>query len=771
MNNITAFFLIFTIFVFLRPDAKAQTETTLIIVPKPKLVKSLPEKFELNPKTKIVANTDETRKLASFLNDYLLKFHGFKLEVVKKLPKNNSISFEFNAGTTGPEDETYNLYVSKNVVRILAKTHRGFFYGLQSFIQLLPPDFKNKTEISGVDIEDEPRFRYRGMHLDVGRHFFPVSFIKKYLDLMAQYKFNYFHWHLTEDQGWRIEIKKYPKLTQIGGFRKETVKEKNLQPYIGDGIPYGSFYTQEEIKDIVNYAKERFITVVPEIELPGHSSAALAAYPELGCKTDYEYKVQTTWGIFKEVYCPTEKTFQFLEDVISEVVTLFPDSPYIHIGGDEVLKDHWKESAFVQELKQKENLKDEHEVQSYFIRRMEKFINSKGKRIIGWDEILEGGLAPNAIVMSWRGEKGGIEAAKAKHEVIMTPTTHLYFDYGQGDPKTEPINIGSFVPLETVYNYNPIPKELTEDEAKYVLGAQGNVWTEYMKTPEKVEYMAFPRMMALSEVVWSPQESKNYIDFLKRLPFQFQKLDKQNVQYRIPEPIGLNNVISSVAESVKLDLRSLINNGKIYYTTDGSEPDEKSNVYTAPVDIKLNPNGKKVITAVVVTSSGRRSSLYTATLLRREMLKPADPFQTTSGVRFMVFKGQFQSVKDVDKKDPDEMGETKSIQLPQFAKKTNDLKDPFGVIFDGYFYAPKDEIYEFNLESDDGAVFIIGDEAIVDLDGVHNMQNASGIVPLKKGLHKFRLKYFQAGNNAALNLRWGIKGQGLKRVFGPELFR
>ena len=420
------------------------------------------------------------------------------------------------------------------------------FYGLQTLMQMLPVEFKSDSaKVPAAEISDQPRFPYRGMHLDVGRHFMPVSFVKKYIDLMAQYKFNYFHWHLTDDQGWRIEIKKYPKLTEIGSKRKESVKERNLTPYIGDGVPVEGFYTQEQIREVVAYAKARQITTIPEIELPGHSSAALAAYPELGCKENYEYKVQTTWGIFKEVYCPTEKTFQFLEDVISETIALFPDSPYIHVGGDEVLKDHWKESAFVTELKQKENLKDDHEVQSYFIRRMEKFINSKGKKIIGWDEILEGGLAPNATVMSWRGTKGGIEAAKSKHDVIMTPTDFAYLDYGQGDPAYEPLNIGGYLPLEKVYSFEPVPKELTAEEAKYILGGQGNIWTEYLKTPEAVEYMAFPRMLALSEVVWSRAEDKNFDDFQRRLGAQFPRLDKQNVNYRIPPPAGLRNMVLS----------------------------------------------------------------------------------------------------------------------------------------------------------------------------------------------------------------------------------
>nr|MCU0239245.1 beta-N-acetylhexosaminidase [Pyrinomonadaceae bacterium] len=502
---------------------------TANIVPKPKSLnytRSLP--FEFNLKTKIFASDEQGRKAAGLLNDLLLKNYGFKLEFVSKKPSKNVITFlAQNAKPTEEQGEKYSINISQNEIKI-SGAEIGQFYALQSLMQLLPVEFNGKARIAGMEIIDEPRFKYRGMHLDVGRHFMPVSFVKKYIDLMSQYKFNYFHWHLTEDQGWRIEIKKYPKLTEIGSKRSESHEGRYSTVFKGDGIPVEGFYTQEQIKDVVAYAKAKKITTIPEIELPGHSSAALAAYPEFGCKKDYKYEVQKTWGIFKEVFCPTESTFKFLEDVLAETIELFPDSPYIHIGGDEVLKDHWKESAEVQELMKRENLKDEHEVQSYFIRRIEKFINSKGKKIIGWDEILEGGLAPNATVMSWRGTKGGIAAAKAKHDVIMTPTDCCYLDYGQGDPQYEPLNIGNHLPLDKVYSYNPIPKELNDDEQKYILGVQGNVWTEYMKTPEKVEYMAFPRALAIAEVGWSPQENRNYDEFRNRVYAQFERLDKQN---------------------------------------------------------------------------------------------------------------------------------------------------------------------------------------------------------------------------------------------------
>jgi len=417
--------------------------------------------------------------------------------------------------------EAYQLDVSKQKVGIVFAQAEGQFYAIQTLLQL----FQGETNyLPAVTIKDAPRYAYRGMHLDVARHFFPVSFIKKYIDHLAKYKYNNFHWHLTEDQGWRIEIKKYPKLQTVAAFRKETlIGHYSDKPHQFDGQKYGGYYTQKEVKEIVAYAKKRYINIIPEIEMPGHAQAAIAAYPELGC-TGKPIEVATKWGVFEDVYCPNETTFQFLEDVLTEVMDLFP-SKYIHIGGDECPKTQWEESPFCQELMKENHLKDEHELQSYFIQRMEKFINSKGRQIIGWDEILEGGLAPNATVMSWRGMKGGIEAARQNHDVIMTPGAYCYFDHYQSTSSDEPLAIGGFTSLEKVYSFEPTPSALTPKEAQHVIGAQANVWTEYMKTPEKVEYMIFPRMMALAEVVWSPKEKRNFKNFVVRL-------EPQLVQYK-----------------------------------------------------------------------------------------------------------------------------------------------------------------------------------------------------------------------------------------------
>lgn len=504
------------------------------IIPQPVKVVKNTGNFVITSQTNLVVTSKEDNATAAFLNSYLSNYYGFVLPVTKKASK-NYIKLSSKKNSSGLKSEGYTLKSATNGVEITGNAAIGTFYGMQTLIQLLPVEKSKSLAIAAVEVEDEPRFEYRGAMLDVGRHYFPVAFVKKYIDYLALHKMNYFHWHLTEDQGWRIEIKKYPKLTEIGSKRNGSI----IGSYPGkgsDNTPEGGFYTQEEVKDIVKYASDRFITVIPEIEMPGHGSAAIAAYPELSCfpnektqlpdnmisaKSKEEMAngrnkiVQETWGVHSDVYVPSEYTFKFLQDVIDEVIVLFP-SKYIHVGGDESPKDAWKRSEFCQQLIKEKGLKDEHGLQSYFIQRMEKYINGKGRTLIGWDEILEGGLAPNAVVMSWRGEEGGIAAAKENHQVIMTPGSHVYLDHSQTKNEKE-VTIGGYLPIETVYGYEPIPKELNEQQAKYVLGAQGNVWTEYMANPAKVEYMIFPRLSALSEVLWSPKESKNWSQFQTKI--------------------------------------------------------------------------------------------------------------------------------------------------------------------------------------------------------------------------------------------------------------
>jgi len=528
------------------------------IIPQPASVKQpkIAAEFSITPSTQIVLEGGNLENVASYLNDYFQQFYGFKLDIANTPSDSNAIILNYDR-LDNPLPGAYEMTVDNKGAYIGGDNEEGVFYGVQTLIQLLPvgnaksqtsnlksPISNLKLQIPYVSIQDHPRFEYRGMHLDCGRHFFPVSFIKKYIDYIALHKMNYFHWHLTEDQGWRIEIKKYPRLTEVGAWRNGTI----IGHYPGtgnDGIRYGGYYTQDEVKDVVAYAAKRYITVVPEIEMPGHSSAAVAAYPFLSCFPKKSTKhppqcawsgdttgkqVQQTWGVFEDVFCAgKDSTFRFLEDVLDEVIKLFP-SKYIHVGGDECPKDNWKRCPLCQKRIRVQHLKDEHELQSYFIQRIEKYLNSKGKTLIGWDEILEGGLAPKAIVMSWRGEEGGIHAAKQKHNVIMTPLQPVYFNLSQSENE-DSLTFGGYIPLENVYRYEPVPKQLNEQDAKFVLGSQANLWSEYIDNPKLAEYMIFPRMTALSEVLWSEKDRRDSADFEKRLLTQFNRYDLWGASY------------------------------------------------------------------------------------------------------------------------------------------------------------------------------------------------------------------------------------------------
>lgn len=479
--------------------------------------------------------------------------------------------------------KSYELSISDTGIQITAQNPESFFHASRTLLQLLTPQVGQEIKLPLVHIEDFPRFSYRGMHLDVGRHFFPISFIKKYIDWLSYHKLNTFHWHLTEDQGWRIEIKKYPALTQVGAWRNGTI----IGRYPGkgnDNIKYGGHYTQQEIKEIVAYARQRYVEVIPEIEMPGHSSAAIAAYPFLSCfpdkptaipanmissKSIEEQKrgriklVQETWGVFDDVFCAgKESTFEFLQDIIDEVITLFP-SPYFHIGGDECPKTHWKQCSLCQRRIRELGLKDEHELQSYFVQRIEKYLNSKGKKLIGWDEILEGGLAPNATVMSWRGETGGVEAAKQSHPVIMTPGNPVYFDHTQRLVE-DSVTIGGYNPIDKVYAYNPVPAEIPADKTEFILGAQANVWTEYMKNEKKVEYMIFPRIAALSEVLWTPFDKKDWISFENKLIPLMQRYESWGVSVN-PGYFDIGGTVSMAEnkQGIMLTLNCNAKNGTI----------------------------------------------------------------------------------------------------------------------------------------------------------------------------------------------------------------
>ncbi|MGB9623733.1 MAG: beta-N-acetylhexosaminidase [Phycisphaerae bacterium] len=509
------------------------------VIPEPVRMKTLPGVFVISPETTVVASGPAAVE-AQKLIDCLAPAMGFRLPLAEgNAPHSNVIALQIDDLHAELGDEGYRLDVAPERIVIRAATPAGLFYGAQSVRQLLPAAIFRKAAVRGVrwtvpcvSITDSPRFAWRGLLLDTARHFMPKSFVLKLLDVMALHKLNSLQLHLTDDQGWRIEIRKYPKLTEIGAWRDETlIGHPREKPWKFDGRRHGGFYTQDDIREIVRYAADRHINVVPEIEMPGHARAAIAAYPELGCHPDKPVRPWTVWGVCPDIFAPTDRTIAFLQDVLTEVMELFP-SPYIHVGGDEAIKDQWKASPAVQARIRELGLKDEAEMQSWFIRQMDTFLTKHGRRLAGWDEILEGGLAPGAVVMSWRGEQGGITAARAGHDVVMAPTTHTYFDYCQGPREKEPLAIGGDLPLEKVYQYEPIPGVLSGEEAKHILGSQGQLWAEYMPDTRHVEYMAFPRAAALAEILWSPKQQRDYGRFLDRLRADLRRLDALDVYYR-----------------------------------------------------------------------------------------------------------------------------------------------------------------------------------------------------------------------------------------------
>lgn len=511
------------------------------VIPKPVELVMGSGSFVIDDKTKltITPSDESTAPVTAFLAEMIRRSADVPLPVEEGSGRGRNRIFMAVDSSLAIGREGYTLMVTGKRVELRSPSPAGLFRGVQTLRQLMPPQVEVEGGLTGevlpqvpaCFITDEPRFSYRGMHLDVCRHFFTVDEVKRYLDILALHKFNTFHWHLTDDQGWRIEIKKYPELTATGSQRKETLTgHGGRPPFTYDGKPHGGYYSQEEAREIVRYAAERYITVIPEIEMPGHAVAALASYPWLSC-TGNKIEVQTRWGVMEDVFCAGRDTvFAFLEGVLDEVMEIFP-SEYIHIGGDECPKTRWEKCSACQQRIREESLSDEHELQSWFITRIEKYLNSHGRKIIGWDEILEGGLAPDATVMSWRGIRGGIEAARMGHDAIMTPTTHAYLDYYQGEPAGEPLAIGGYLPLERVYSFEPLPDELNADEQKHILGLQGNLWTEYISTMSYLEYMTFPRAFAIAETAWTPYLKKDFEEFLARLDVLKERYDLMHVNY------------------------------------------------------------------------------------------------------------------------------------------------------------------------------------------------------------------------------------------------
>lgn len=600
------------------------SDRNLGIIPAPLSVKTASGYFRFTEvkKAAVIYENEVDSANARLFHDYLLRNFDLDLPLVKGNKKRyrETVCFSSSAAREMPP-EAYRLTVTPSRIEIVGQ-EAGGFYGLQSLMQMCSVASQGKTvNIPCAQIEDKPRFPYRGIMQDVGYHIYPVTFIKRQIDWLAYYKLNIYHWHLTEDHGWRIEIRKYPELTQIGAYRAQTCISHYDDEMTGlDGRPYGGYYTQEEIRDIVAYARERHVEVVPEIELPGHSLAALASYPWLACgEQPGPFRVAEYWGIYEDVYCAgKETTFRFLEDVLTEVMDLFPGK-YLHIGGDECPKERWEKCPYCQKRIREEGLKDEFELQSYFVKRIEEFVRAKGRRIIGWDEILEGGLASGATVMNWRDTAEGVKAARLRHDVIMAPSQFVYFDYLQGDRGQEPLTIGwGYNPLEKVYGYEPVPEQLAPEYRPYIIGVEAPLWTEHMDTYRKVEYMLLPRLLALSEISWSSPEVKDLRNFKEeRLPYHLAWLDSVGTVYRVPEPIGLEFDTLYGAEFT-VSLKAPVKGGKIYYNFDGQTPRETDYLYEKPFRIVVPEGEKRELKALTVAPSGKRSIAVRTVFIHKE---------------------------------------------------------------------------------------------------------------------------------------------------------
>ena len=756
-----------------RPGSVSPAPERYPIIPAPRRLEARPGEFRLDRETRIMLSDPasmELRTLSELLAVPLRAASGLPLPVSSKPAADHAphaITIRLAPGSDSREPAGYRLSVTERGAILSAPTPAGLLHGLETLRQLLPPELERgdrsltappamRWVLPAVEIEDAPRFRYRGLLLDVARWYYPPEFIEKLIDLLALYKLNVLHLHLTDDQGWRLEIKKYPRLTQLGAWRRETILGQNFDPYVGDGTPHGGFYTQKQMRDLVAYATARHVTIIPEIEMPGHAGAALAAYPELSC-TGKTFEVSTRWGVHEDIFCPSEQTFAFLQDVLLEVMQLFP-SKYIHIGGDEVPKKQWEDSPVAQEVIRREGLGNEEELQSYFIRRIEGFLRAHRRRLIGWDETLEGGLAPEATVMSWRGVEGGIEAARQGHDVIMTPANRTYLDYYQGDPAAEPLAIGGFVSLDSVYAFEPVPGGLAPEQAAHVIGAQGNLWTEYIPTPALAEYMILPRLLALAEVLWSTREARNWDRFVARLPTQFARLDALGAEYRVPEPVGLGGDRLVLEDRIRLTMTPPFPGAEIRYTIDGSEPAATSPRYTAPLDLRLT-HAPVTVSARVFLANGRRSPVARARIARATWTEPSTVLVDTlrPGLAYGYFEGAFRSADDVGQGEPLRVG-----TVPDVGLRGDERPEEYGVRLSGLLRVPDDALYTFYLSSDDGAKLRINGEIVADNNGGKGW----GQIALRRGFHPIEVVFFQATKGAMLRLEVSAPGSSRRLVPG-----
>ncbi len=739
-------------------DQKSNPTEAYQIIPQPQSLAPKKGAFKFSSNTKIVLSqdTEELRFLGSYLSNMFSKSAGFSLDQnVAKSADDNTVFL--NLTSIQGNDEAYHLDISSKGVVISANHASGLMYGVQSLRQLLPDAIESKSvqanvtwSVPAVHIEDEPRFEYRGMQMDVSRHFFDVDELKIFIDRLALFKFNRFHIHLTDDQGWRLQINQYPKLTENGAWRTMNghdevcieraktdptfeIPKKHFKTINGEER-YGGFYTQEQMKDVINYAMDRGITIVPEIDMPGHMRAAIDSYPELSLACNEDAR----WGkTFSVPLCPCEEgVFDFVENVLSEVAELFPGE-YIHIGADEVEKDTWAKAPHCKALMKREGLKSVEELQSYFVKRVEKFLNSKGKKMIGWDEALEGGINSSTTIMYWRGwrPEKPVEAAEGGHNVIMTPTSHSYFDY---QPNGES--------LSHVYNFDPIPEALKGKHEENIKGVQANLWSEYIPNLQRLDYMSMPRMMSMAEVAWSDQE-KDETDFLTRVDGIYPRLDLMGINFYLPD---LPNLPSSnvfvTTDTLHIEKPDIID--EVRYTTDGSIPDASSTLYEKPITVT-----SPVTFKIGSFRKGRRVKVYEAVFEKQTYRKPEN-VETKPGLVLKRYHGSFSSVSDMEKKRPVKSSVIETVKIPEGGKRDN-----FGLSYKGYFIAPKAGVYSFYLSSDDGSTLEIGNKMVIDNDGRHAAKEVRGQIALEKGKHPIVIKFFEAGGSESLKFQYHLKGE------------
>lgn len=732
-------------------DQSNVNEKLINIIPKPLKVEAGIGSFTIEKSTKILVETNniDARDVAKYFADVVKTAIGYDLAIEnykEGSSKNETILITTNNAEVKLGDEGYDLAVSNNSVIIKAPKPAGLFYGVQSLLQLLPPEIygsekSNKSitwSVPAVNISDKPRFVWRGMLLDVSRHFFSKESVKRYIDMLAMYKMNIFHWHLVDDQGWRIEIKKYPKLVEVGSRRADLPwndwqgKEKESTPV------YSGYYTQDDIKEIVAYAESRFVTVLPEIEMPGHTLAALAAYPEYSC-TGGPFTVPSggvdNWK--NHTYCiGNEKTYKFLEDVLTEVMELFP-SKYIHVGGDETTRLRWESCPKCQARIKKEGLNGEDGLFGYFLGRMSSFLDSKDRILIGWDEILEGSDSLNAAIMWWRGDRF-TKAVRRGLDVVLTPSSHLYFDDKEVDGESR-------VPLEMVYSYEPVRENLSVDENKHILGAQACVWTVNVISFEQVEQITLPRMAALVEVLWSDKNNRNFENFLERLSHHYSRYDVMKLNYRQPDLEGGFNGKHVFIDSIQVKIIKPRLNSEVYYTLDGSEPTMQSSYYDKP----FYRTTSMVLKAQEFLSDGRKGRVRTGVFNKQELHESVDSDNITPGLFYKYVEGKYDSVAQVPLNQYKESGVLNSFVFPP-----NHVKLFFAAIYSGFIRIPNDGVYTFYCETNDGSQLYIGDKLVVDHGGRHITEEKDGSIALKAGYHPIRVIYFQNGGSSFLKISY-----------------